>query len=125
MIAKMKAANFDYIEMTFCVNNIDAYNGAYGGYSLYSANISIPDYSTNPLICKKWQTVRISLADLCKAGSYVSGSDSLTQDKAREKFLSYYGDNGALFFNLSSWFNGQPTVEMYVDSVSWGVNSAA
>ena len=125
MIAKMKAANFDYIEMTFCVDNIDAYNGAYGGYSLYSANISIPDYSTNPLICKKWQTVRISLADLCKAGSYVSGSDSLTQDKAREKFLSYYGDNGALFFNLSSWFNGQPTVEMYVDSVSWGVNSAA
>ena len=125
MIAKMTAANFDYIEMTFCVNNIDAYNGAYGGYSLYSANISIPDYSTNPLICKKWQTVRISLADLCKAGSYVSGSDSLTQDKAREKFLSYYGDNGALFFNLSSWFNGQPTVEMYVDSVSWGVNSAA
>ena len=110
--------------MTFCVDNIDAYNGQYGGYSLYSANISIPDYSTNPLICKKWQTVRISLADLCKAGSYVSGSDSLTQDKAREKFLSYYGDNGALFFNLSSWFNGQ-TVEMYVDSVSWGVNSAA
>ena len=124
MIAKMKAANFDYIEMTFCVDNIDAYNGQYGGYSLYSANISIPDYSTNPLICKKWQTVRISLADLCKAGSYVSGSDSLTQDKAREKFLSYYGDNGALFFNLSSWFEKQ-TVEMYVDSVSWGVNSAA
>ena len=125
MIAKMKAANFDYIEMTFCVDNIDAYNGAYGGYSLYSANISIPDYSTNPLICKKWQTVRISLADLCKAGSYVSGSDSLTQDKAREKFLSYYGESNSLFFNLSSWFNGQPTVEMYVDSVSWGVNSAA
>ena len=122
MIAKMKAANFDYIEMVICVNNDSNYNYAKNNvYSLYSFNKSIPDYSSSAALeCKKWQTVRISLADLCAAGSYVSGSDSLTQDKAREKFLSYYGESNSLFFNLSSWFQGQ-AVELYIDSVVWGV----
>ena len=122
MIAKMKAANFDYIEMVICVNNDSNYNYAKNNvYSLYSFNKSIPDYSSSAALeCKKWQTVRLSLADLCAAGSYVSGSDSLTQDKAREKFLSYYGESNSLFFNLSSWFQGQ-TVELYIDSVVWGV----
>ena len=120
-LAKMSAANFDYIEITLCVDNIDSYNEAYGGWSLYSFNKSIPDYNVSPLKGKKWETVRISLADLAGAGSYVSDASTLTVEEARAAFLAMYAEE-ANFFNLSSWFDGQ-TVTMYIDSITWGVNA--
>lgn len=126
MLAKMREANFDYIELVVCVDNDDSYGGAYGGWSLYSFNTSIPDYRTNPLQCKKWETVRFSLSDLAAAGSYLSDTAQLTEAQAREAFLDYYsGASKAehLLFNLSSWFERQ-TVTLYIDSITWGVNEA-
>jgi hypothetical protein len=126
MIAKMSAAKFDYLELVVCVDNDDSYGGAYGGWSLYSFNKSIPDYNTNPLQCKKWETVRFSLSDLAAAGSYLSDTAQLTEEQAREAFLDYYSGTSEaehLLFNLSSWFDGQ-TVTLYIDSITWGVNEA-
>lgn len=119
---KAKEGKFDYIELTICVNNDTNYNNSYKSnvYSLYSFNVSLPAYqSADALECKKWQTVRIPLATINNAGSYLGAHATI--DEAREAFLSYYTGNTGYFFNLSSWFAGQ-TVEMYVDSISWGVN---
>ena len=124
VLEKMRAANFDYIELVICVDNVDAYNGAYGGYTLYSFNKSVPAYGVGTsLLCKKWQTVRISLEDLAPAGSYLSDTANYTVEVAREKFLTFYSGEAKNFFNMSNWFEGQ-TVEMYIDSISWGVNEA-
>lgn len=125
MLQRMSTAKFDYIEITLCVDNIDFYNGQYGGYSLYSRNKSIPDYNTNPLTCKKWETVRISLEDLRNSGTYLSDSHNYTVEEARAEFIKYYSTtvNGSLF-DLNGWFQGM-TVEMYIDSITWGANQAA
>ena len=124
--ARMKKAKFDYFELTFCVDNIDAYNGQYGGYSLYSANLSIPDYNTNPLACKKWHTIKIQLSELART-DYVTycfqDEPSETMDDFRVFVVDKYTTGGYLF-NLSSWFAGQ-TVQFYIDSMTWGVNETS
>lgn len=116
----MKAANFDYIEITLCVDTDNSYGNI---YSLYSRNKSIPEYTVNPLACRKWETVKISLEDLRYAGTYLSDSYNYTVEQARNAFITFYTENAASFFDLSSWFQGKEVV-MYVDSIVWGVNSA-
>jgi hypothetical protein len=126
MIAKMREAKFDYLELVVCVDNIDSYNEQYGGWSFYSFNKSIPDYSTNPIKGKTWTTVRFSLADMTASNSYVGDQKTLEGDEARAEFLSYHSassDCAHYLFNMSSWFGGQ-TVNLYIDSITWGVNEA-
>jgi hypothetical protein len=118
----MLEEKFDYFEMTICVDNDDSYDGAYFGYTLYSANLSIPQYGEGTsLACRKWQTVRFTLKDLFRQDVITycfQDEPSENIDDFREFVLEKHKP-GSTFFHLSDWFRGQ-TVNLYFDSLTWG-----